>query len=107
MNTEISGSLRWITASAGPTGPGGHPDGLWWEDRQWVAHVLTELDDFMHTLLDEEWRDRQTGHTDVDAKAHMFINHHSISYLRAGTGDDCFLATPRTRCRTRRCTEPG
>ncbi len=56
-----------------------HPDGLWWRDRQWVAHVRTKLDDFMHTLLNEEWRDRQTGHTDVDAKAHMFINHYSIS----------------------------
>ncbi len=52
---------------------------LWWEDRHWVAHVRTELDDFMHTLLDEQWRDRTTGHTDVDAKAHMFINHYSIS----------------------------
>ncbi|MBT0995554.1 DUF1254 domain-containing protein [Cellulomonas sp. DKR-3] len=52
---------------------------LWWDDRQWVAHVLTEPDDFMHTLLDEEWRYRTTGHTHVDAKVHMFINHYSIS----------------------------
>lgn len=52
---------------------------LWWSDRQWVAHAKTELDDFMHTLLDEEWRDRETGHIDVNAKAHMFINHYSIS----------------------------
>lgn len=55
------------------------PDGLWWEDRQWVAHAHTNLDDFMHTLIDEEFRNRKTGHTDVDAKAHMFINHYSIS----------------------------
>ncbi|MFI6175644.1 DUF1254 domain-containing protein [Nonomuraea sp. NPDC051191] len=52
---------------------------LWWEDRRWISHVETEPDDFMHTLLDEEWRERTTGHTDVDAKAHMFINHYSIS----------------------------
>lgn len=52
---------------------------LWWEDRHWIAHVRTEPDDFRHTLLDEQWRDRATGHTDVDAKAHMFINHYSIS----------------------------
>lgn len=52
---------------------------LWWEDRHWVAHAKTELDDFMHTMLDEQWRDRTTGHTDVNAKAHMFINAYSIS----------------------------
>jgi len=54
-------------------------NGLWWEDRHWVAHAKTELDDFMHTLVDEQWRNRSTGHTDVDAKAHMFINAYSIS----------------------------
>lgn len=52
---------------------------LWWEDRKWVAHAHTELDDFMHTLIDEEFRDRQTKYADVDAKAHMYINHYSIS----------------------------
>lgn len=51
----------------------------WWDDRRWVAHVKTKPDDFMHTLLDEEWRNRETGHTDVNAKAHMYINHYSIS----------------------------
>ncbi|WP_435135840.1 DUF1254 domain-containing protein [Formosa sp. A9] len=55
------------------------PDGLWWKDRKWVAHAHTNLDDFMHTLIDEEFRDRKTGHTDVNAKAHMYINHYSIS----------------------------
>ncbi|WP_339868488.1 DUF1254 domain-containing protein [uncultured Algoriphagus sp.] len=54
-------------------------DGLWWSDRKWVAHAHTDLDDFMHTLLDEEFRDRKTGHVDVNAKAHMYINHYSIS----------------------------
>jgi hypothetical protein len=52
---------------------------LWWKDRHWVAHAKTNLDDFVHTLLDEEFRHRTTGHTDVDAKAHIFINHYSIS----------------------------
>ncbi|MEV6278856.1 DUF1254 domain-containing protein [Nocardia sp. NPDC051832] len=52
---------------------------LWWSDRHWVAHAKTELDDFWHTLLDEEFRVRTTGYTDVDAKAHMFINAYSIS----------------------------
>ncbi|MER8041987.1 DUF1254 domain-containing protein [Streptomyces sp. NPDC094032] len=55
------------------------PDALWWADRQWVAHAKTKQDDFWHTLLDEEFRDRTTGHTDVNAKAHMFINHYSVS----------------------------
>lgn len=52
---------------------------LWWSDRHWVAHAKTELDDFWHTLLDEQFRDRKTGYTDVNAKAHMFINAYSIS----------------------------
>lgn len=55
------------------------PNALWWEDRHWVAHAKTALDDFMHTVLDEQWRDRTTGHTDVNAKAHMFVNAYSIS----------------------------
>jgi hypothetical protein len=54
-------------------------NGLWWSDRRWVAHAKTELDEFWHTLLDEQFRDRTTGYTDVDAKAHMFINAYSIS----------------------------
>lgn len=57
----------------------GEEDGLWYSDRKWVAHARTELDDFMSTLLDEEFRNRETGHTDVNAKAHMYINHYSIS----------------------------
>ncbi|MDI2030534.1 DUF1254 domain-containing protein [Saccharopolyspora sp. TS4A08] len=52
---------------------------LWWLDRHWVAHVKTPPDDFRRTLLDETGRDRESGHTDVNAKAHMFINHFSIS----------------------------
>ncbi|HET7545738.1 MAG TPA: DUF1214 domain-containing protein, partial [Polyangiaceae bacterium] len=52
---------------------------LWWSDRKWVAHAKTELNDFMHTLLDEQYRDRKTGYVDVNAKLHMFVNHYSIS----------------------------
>ncbi|MFC7247797.1 DUF1214 domain-containing protein [Catellatospora aurea] len=44
-----------------------------------MAHAKTRQDDFWHTLLDEQWRDRATGHTDVDATAHMFVNAYSIS----------------------------
>ncbi|MFI9163186.1 hypothetical protein [Kitasatospora aureofaciens] len=51
----------------------------WWADRQWIAHVKTAQDDFFHTLLDEEFRDRATGHTDVNAEAHLFVNHYSMS----------------------------
>jgi hypothetical protein len=53
--------------------------GIWWKDRQWVAHGKTELGDFMHVVLNEEFSDRTTGHTNVNALAHMFINHYSIS----------------------------
>jgi len=52
---------------------------VWWSDRKWVAHAHTELDDFMHVLLDEEFRDRTTGYTDVGAKTHMYVNHYGIS----------------------------
>jgi hypothetical protein len=54
-------------------------DALWWSDRHWVAHAKTKTDDFRRTLLDEEYRNRETGYTDVDAAAHMFVNHYSIS----------------------------
>ncbi len=53
--------------------------GIWWADRQWVAHAKTDLDDFMSTGLDTDFNVIATGHTDVNAKAHMFINHYSIS----------------------------
>lgn len=52
---------------------------LWWKDRHWLAHGKTNYDDFYKVLLDEEFRRRETGYTDVNAKAHMFINHYSIS----------------------------
>jgi hypothetical protein len=54
-------------------------DALWWPDRHWIAHARTSTEDFYRTFIDERFCDRDTGHTDVDAKAHMFINHFSIS----------------------------
>lgn len=69
----------WKTAKTVAAGFNEREDVLWWADRQWVAHARTSQDDFWHTLLDEEFRCRATGHTDVDAKAHMFVNHYSIS----------------------------
>lgn len=54
-------------------------DALWWADRKWIAHAKTKQDDFMRTLLDEEYRNRITKHTDVNAKIQMYINHYSIS----------------------------
>lgn len=55
-------------------------DGIWYEDRQWVAHAKTALDDFFKgTLVDESFFDRRSGITDVNARAHMFINHYSTS----------------------------
>lgn len=52
---------------------------IWYKDRQWVAHAKTELDDFFGALLNIEFSNPKTGHIDVNAKAHMFINHYSIS----------------------------
>ncbi|MGW6036667.1 DUF1214 domain-containing protein [Gordonia terrae] len=76
---ELAGRTGWKMAKNIAANYADDDKARWWEDRQWVAHVKTETDDFMHTLLDEEWRWRTTGHTDVNAKAHMFINHYSIS----------------------------
>ena len=52
---------------------------IWYKDRQWVAHTKTDLDNFFGTHLDIEFNRLSTGHTDVNAKAHMFINHYSTS----------------------------
>jgi hypothetical protein len=52
---------------------------IWYKDRHWVAHTKTELDNFFGTLLDLDFNRLTTGHTDVNAKAHMFINHYSTS----------------------------
>ncbi|MFG2883564.1 DUF1254 domain-containing protein [Streptomyces sp. NPDC048297] len=76
---ELAARTGWKTAKTLAAGFDREPGALWWDDRRWVAHAKTAQDDFWHTLLDEEFRDRATGHTDVDAKAHMFVNHYSIS----------------------------
>jgi hypothetical protein len=55
-------------------------DGIWYADRQWVAHAKTDLDDFFKgTLVDESFLDRRSRITDVNARMHMFINHYSTS----------------------------
>ncbi|WP_433891186.1 DUF1254 domain-containing protein [Streptomyces sp. CA-111067] len=76
---DLAARTGWKTAKTLAAGFDREPGALWWADRQWVAHAKTAQDDFWHTLLDEEFRDRATGHTDVNAKAHMFVNHYSIS----------------------------
>ncbi|OIV39003.1 hypothetical protein BIV57_02540 [Mangrovactinospora gilvigrisea] len=76
---EAAALTAWKTAKTLAAGYNREPDALWWADRQWVAHAKTAQDDFWHTLLDEQFRTRATGHTDVNAKAHMFVNHYSIS----------------------------
>ncbi|MFJ3089203.1 DUF1254 domain-containing protein [Streptomyces sp. NPDC086838] len=76
---DLAARTAWKTAKTIATGFDREDGALWWEDRQWVAHAKTAQDNFWHTLLDEEFRTRATGHTDVNAKAHMFINHYSIS----------------------------
>lgn len=53
--------------------------GIWYEGRRWVAHTKTDLDDFFHTYLNVTFNRIKTGHTDVNAKAHMFINHYSVN----------------------------
>ena len=55
------------------------PKGIWYKDRQWVAHAKTDLDNFFGSLLNTEFNHLDTNHTDVNAKIHMFINHYSIS----------------------------
>ncbi|GAA1933227.1 DUF1254 domain-containing protein [Microbacterium aoyamense] len=76
---DLAAATAWKIAKTEAANFDERPHARWWNDRHWVAHVLTQPDDFMHTLLDEQWRDRATGHTDVVAKAHMFVNHYSIS----------------------------
>lgn len=76
---DLAARTAWKMAKSQAAWFNDEPDALWWSDRQWVAHAKTAQDDFWHTLLDEQFRDRTSGHTDVNAKAHMFVNHYSIS----------------------------
>ncbi|MCK5681658.1 DUF1254 domain-containing protein, partial [bacterium] len=52
---------------------------VWYKDRYWIAHTKTDLENFFGTFLNIEYNRHDTGHTDVNAKAHMFINHYSAS----------------------------
>ncbi len=52
---------------------------LWYKDRHWIAHTKTDLNNFYSTLLNIEFAHHDDGYTDVNAKAHMFINHYSAS----------------------------
>ncbi len=54
-------------------------DTIFWEDSQWVAHALLKDNNMFGAQVDTEFNDIETGHTIVDAKAHMYINHYSIS----------------------------
>ncbi|HKO94766.1 MAG TPA: hypothetical protein VJU61_26605 [Polyangiaceae bacterium] len=61
----------------------------------------------MHTLLDEQYRDRKTGHSDPNAKLHMFVNHYWISSgmmsLIVGLGAK-YAAATATTCAARTAT---
>ncbi|MGC4935113.1 DUF1254 domain-containing protein [Gordonia sp. DT30] len=76
---DLAARTAWNMSKTVASGYDEDERARWWSDRHWVAHVKTDPDDFMHTVLDEEWRNRETGHTDVNAKIHMFTNHYSIS----------------------------
>jgi hypothetical protein len=54
-------------------------DATFWEGSYWVAHALIKDNDMLGAIIDTEFSDKETGHTLIDAKAHMFINHYSIS----------------------------
>lgn len=52
---------------------------VFWKNRKWVAHGLIHDGDLVHTIVDPNYNDKKSGSTVVDAKAHMYINHYSIS----------------------------
>lgn len=54
-------------------------DSIFWKGKHWVAHTYVDEKDLFQTFMDTNFNDIQTGHTLVDAKAHMYINHYSIS----------------------------
>lgn len=76
---DLAAKTAWKMAKNIAANSDREEKGLWWSDRHWVAHGKTEQDDFMHVLLNEEFAWRETQHADVNAKAHMFVNHYSIS----------------------------
>lgn len=76
---DLAAKTAWRMAKAISADFDTQEDGIWWPNRRWIAHARTKTDDFSRTLIDEFFCNRLTGHTDVDAKAHMFVNHFSIS----------------------------
>ncbi|NDI78800.1 DUF1214 domain-containing protein [Psychrilyobacter piezotolerans] len=53
---------------------------FWEESPSWVAHALTDEEGNQYTAgSDTSYNSVETGHTNVDAKMHMYINHYSIS----------------------------
>ncbi|WP_256859674.1 DUF1214 domain-containing protein [Vibrio campbellii] len=55
-------------------------DTWFWKDRPtWVAHALTENGNQNFAVSDAYYRNVKTGYTNVDALAHMYTNHYSMS----------------------------
>lgn len=54
-------------------------DTTFWEGSYWVAHGLIKDDNMFGAVIDTEYNDSESGHTIVDAKSHMYINHYSMS----------------------------
>ncbi|WP_211226084.1 DUF1254 domain-containing protein [Psychrilyobacter atlanticus] len=53
---------------------------FWEESPSWVAHALVDEDGNQYaSMSDTSYNSIETGHTNVDAKIHMYINHFSIS----------------------------
>jgi len=50
-----------------------------WENSYWVAHTLIKDNNMYGALMNTEFGDLETGHTLIDEKTHMYINHYSIS----------------------------
>ncbi len=50
-----------------------------WKDRNWIAHFMSKDGDQYKSMSTTSFDNPETGHTNVDAKAHMYINHYSVS----------------------------
>jgi hypothetical protein len=50
-----------------------------WKGRHWIAHFLTKNGNQYQASSTTSFNNPETGHTNVDAKAHMYINHYSVS----------------------------
>jgi hypothetical protein len=54
-------------------------DTTFWKGRHWIAHFLTKNGNQYQASSTTSYNNPETGHTNVDAKAHMYINHYSVS----------------------------